>query len=57
MWIDFERRFGVLAGSFFGRQVWLFGADGEGDVAATGPSRLDRRRRVLAVLRATGRVR
>lgn len=53
MWIDFERRYGVLAGSFFGRQVWMFGADGEGgdDEPSGRAIRFDRRRRFLA---ATG---
>jgi len=34
MWIDYERRHGLLVGMFFGRHAWLFGANGEGDVVA-----------------------
>lgn len=36
MWIDYERRFGVIAGMFFGRQAWLYGADGSGTVSDSG---------------------
>lgn len=51
MWIDFERRYGVFAGSFFGRQAWMFGADGEGEEGTGGRTvRYDRRRRALAAL-------
>lgn len=34
MWIDFERRHGVLVGMFFGRHAWLFGAGGDGGTSA-----------------------
>lgn len=51
MWIDWERRHGVVVAMFWGRMAYLYGANGEGTVAEDlyRPS-LDRRRRVAALL-------
>lgn len=52
MWIDFERHHGLLIGMFFGRQSWLFGANGEGEVGSTIDGLLphSRQRRYVAYL-------
>ena len=34
MWIDFERRHGVIAPLFYGRHAWLIGSNSEGSVSA-----------------------
>ena len=34
MWIDFERKMGVLAGLFYGRHAWLIGSNSDGTVSA-----------------------